>query len=134
MEIKQLAEAEWHSILFTPPYSDLQPIEMVWAKVKGNVEQKYKKGINLAEARQNLELEFTQLLTEENSERIGRIIDSVDRTISKFLAEIRREEDEESGVANIEHSPEEFSDLAMHGPPSETETDDSDIEQSSELK
>jgi hypothetical protein len=36
IEIKRLAEVGGHTILFTPAYhSDLQPIELVWAQVKG---------------------------------------------------------------------------------------------------
>jgi hypothetical protein len=38
IEVEHLAEAGGHTVLFTPAYhSDLQPIELVWARVKGNV-------------------------------------------------------------------------------------------------
>lgn len=40
------AEALGHKVLFTPPYySDLQPVELVWAHVKGYVGRKYYCGI-----------------------------------------------------------------------------------------
>lgn len=92
MEIVQLAQAEGHSVLFTPPcYSDLQPIELVWASVKGRVAREYKKGVTFREVRDNLAKQFEYLLSEAGSESIGNIIDSVDRVISKFLSEIAAE-------------------------------------------
>ena len=37
-----LAEQKGHKVLWTPPYhSDLQPIELVWAVIKGNVGHQY---------------------------------------------------------------------------------------------
>jgi hypothetical protein len=40
IEVEQLAEKDGHTMLFTPAYhSDLQPIELVWPLVKGNVGQ-----------------------------------------------------------------------------------------------
>ena len=42
IEVVRLAKEAGHEILFTPPYhSDLQPIELVWAFVKGNVGRQY---------------------------------------------------------------------------------------------
>jgi transposase len=41
----ELAKKGNHTILFTPPYhSNLQPIELVWALVKGNVARLYSNG------------------------------------------------------------------------------------------
>ncbi|EGD76267.1 hypothetical protein PTSG_00970 [Salpingoeca rosetta] len=41
-EVVQLAEAQGHKVLFSPPcYSDLNPIELVWALIKGNVGRRY---------------------------------------------------------------------------------------------
>jgi transposase len=38
IEVERLAEEGGHTVLFTPTYhSDLQPIKLVWARVKGNV-------------------------------------------------------------------------------------------------
>jgi hypothetical protein len=48
IEVEHLAEEGGHSILFTPAYhSDLQPIELVWALVKGNVGWQYSNGTTL---------------------------------------------------------------------------------------
>jgi transposase len=42
IEVEHLVEAGGHPVLFTPAYhSDLQPIELVWALVKGNVGLQY---------------------------------------------------------------------------------------------
>jgi hypothetical protein len=42
IEVEHLAEAGGHTVLFTQAYhSDLQPIELVWVRVKGNVVQQY---------------------------------------------------------------------------------------------
>ncbi len=44
MEIELKAEAQDNQILWTPPrYSDLQPIELVWALEKGRVGRLYEK-------------------------------------------------------------------------------------------
>ncbi len=40
--IVELAESKGHKVLFQPPHhSDLQPIELIWANVKGDVAKKY---------------------------------------------------------------------------------------------
>lgn len=60
--VERLAEEQGHKVLFTPPYhSDLQPIELVWALVKGNVGQQYSVGTTLEEVYDRLMLEFGKL-------------------------------------------------------------------------
>ena len=42
--VETLAEAKGHKVLFTPPhFHEVQPIEMVWASVKGNVAREFTK-------------------------------------------------------------------------------------------
>jgi hypothetical protein len=66
IEIKWLAEAGGHTILFTPAYhSDLQPIELVWARVKGNVGRQYSNQSTLDLVYERLMHEFNVL--EEDS-------------------------------------------------------------------
>ena len=37
-----MAKSEGHEVIFSPPnYSDLQPIEIVWENIKGEVGRKY---------------------------------------------------------------------------------------------
>ena len=53
------AEALGHEVLFTPPYhSDLQPIELLWAKLKGNIGRKYSKDTTMTVLKQRLDDEF----------------------------------------------------------------------------
>ena len=59
MQCKVLAEALGHKVLFTPPYhSDLQPIELLWAKLKGNIGRKYKSNTTMTVLKQQLDEEF----------------------------------------------------------------------------
>jgi hypothetical protein len=61
-EIIRLAEIAGHEVLFTPPYySDLQPIELAWAYVKGAVGQQYSVGTTLQIVHTRLLNEFTRL-------------------------------------------------------------------------
>ena len=47
MEVERLANELGYQVLFTPAYhSDLQPIELVWAVIKGSIGRQYKKGNN----------------------------------------------------------------------------------------
>ena len=53
-----------HEVLFTPPrYSDLQPIETVWAIVKSEVGRQYDDKTTIADVRERLELAFENLDT-----------------------------------------------------------------------
>ncbi len=41
-EVVSMAKESGHVVLFTPPhYSDLQPIRLLWAKIKSSVAKKY---------------------------------------------------------------------------------------------
>jgi hypothetical protein len=63
IEVERLAEAGGHTVLFTPAtyHSDLQPIELVWALVKGNVGRQYSNGTTLDMVYERLMHEFNQL-------------------------------------------------------------------------
>jgi len=63
MMVELLAEAEGHEVLFTPPcHSDLQPIELLWAKLKGNIGRKYSTGTTMTVLKQRLDEEFTSAM------------------------------------------------------------------------
>jgi hypothetical protein len=65
IEVEHLAEAGGHTVLFTPAYhSDLQPIELVWALVKGNAGHQHSNQMTLKIVYDQLMHEFNQL---ENS-------------------------------------------------------------------
>jgi hypothetical protein len=62
IEVDRLAEKDGHTVLFTPAYhSDLQPIELVWALVKGNVGRQYSNQMMLEMVYNQLMHEFNQL-------------------------------------------------------------------------
>jgi len=60
--ICQMAEREGHEVIFSPPHhSDLQPIELVWAIVKGEVGRQYTTSTTFAMVRQRLEAAFSRV-------------------------------------------------------------------------
>jgi hypothetical protein len=62
IEVDRLAEEGGHTVLFTPAYhSDLQPIELVWALVKGNVGRQYSNQTTLDMVYERLMHEFNKL-------------------------------------------------------------------------
>jgi transposase len=92
----ELAKKGNHKILFTPPYhSDLQPIELVWALVKGNIARLYSNGRTMDQLEKQLKDEFKDLLEEEGAERIGAMIENTARLTKKFWDDIPREDEDE---------------------------------------
>lgn len=60
---EELAEKEGHQVLYTPPHhSDFQPIELLWAKLKGNIGRKYDSTTTMAVLKQRLDEESLQAL------------------------------------------------------------------------
>ena len=58
-----MAEEHGHKVLYTPPYhSDLQPIELLWAKLKGNIGRKYDTDTTMTVLKERLDGEFTLAL------------------------------------------------------------------------
>jgi transposase len=112
----ELAKKGNHKILFTPPYhSDLQPIELVWALVKGNVARLYSNGRTMDQLEKQLKDEFKDLTKEKGPERIRGMIESTARLTKKFWDEIPREDedddpqdpDDESSASGSDSSDEE---------------------------
>ena len=69
-EVVQLAKQQGHEVLYTPPYHcDLQPIEMVWSQVKGEVGRQYDLSTTMTIVKQRLEAAFEHL----NADTTGRI-------------------------------------------------------------
>lgn len=57
-----MAKELGHEVLFTPPYhSDLQPIELIWAKVKGEVAKQYDAFTTFSIVKTRLELAFANV-------------------------------------------------------------------------
>jgi hypothetical protein len=115
IEIKRLAEAGGHTILLNPAYhSDLQPIELVWARVKGNVGWQYSNQSTLDLVYEWLMHEFNVLEDSEHAS-INGMIEKCASLAWKFYGQI--EEDEEMEEQNDPVDPENASDLDQEDPP-----------------
>jgi len=80
-----IAEAHGHKVLPTVPYhSDLQPIELVWAQVKGGVGRQYSEGTTMQDVHTRLLKEFDNLV--ENSSRIKALYKHTARLENEFRA------------------------------------------------
>jgi transposase len=92
----ELAKKGNHKILFTPPYhSDLQPIELLWALVKGNVARLYSNGRTMDQLEAQLKFEFKELLKEKGSASIRGMIEATAAIAKKFWDDIPREDEDE---------------------------------------
>jgi transposase len=114
----KLAREKFQKILFTPPYhSDLQPIELLWAKIKGNVARLYSNGRTIEELKEQLDAEFksASLPTDKASASIQGMIDATAAIAKKFWDDIPREDedddpqdpDDESSASESDSSDEE---------------------------
>jgi transposase len=110
----ELAKKGNHKILFTLPYhSDLQPIELVWALVKGKIARLYSNGRTMDQLEQQLKYEFKELLKEKGSASIRGMIESTARLMKKFWDEIPHKDedpqdsDDESSASESDSSDEE---------------------------
>ena len=96
MEVDRLANERGHQVVLTPPYhSDFQPIELVWALVKGNVGRQYSTNSTLEIVYQRLENEFTKL-EKEGSKTVAGMIEKCAKIAKTFYDE--RDADVEEDV------------------------------------
>jgi hypothetical protein len=96
INVEGLAEEQCHRVLWKPPYhSDLQPIELLWARVKGNVGRQYNKQTNLSVVKQRLEIEFANLAQPEGKLGVENMIESCARTTKQFYDSMDNEFEED---------------------------------------
>ncbi|KAF4147519.1 putative DDE superfamily endonuclease domain-containing protein [Phytophthora infestans] len=70
-----------HEIIFTPPYhSDLQPIEIVWANVKGEVGRQYSTTTTFADIKPRLQRAFENV----SPVAVQGCIDAANRQLTKL--------------------------------------------------
>ena len=120
--IVKAAEALCHRVLFTPPYhSDLQPIELVWALIKGNIGREYKKGTSLEIVHQRLLQQFKKLDEPSPRESVQKMIENCAATAKTMYEEIQ-EEDGEDEYMSDEEPPVQESQIDV-----ENATDDGDF-------
>jgi hypothetical protein len=86
-----MAEAAGHTIQFTPPhYSDLQPIETIWAIVKGEVGRQYTTDTKFADVRLRLDAAFANL----TSSKIMGCIHKAEENLLKLHKDIKSMDDD----------------------------------------
>ena len=114
IEIVRTAELMGHKVLLTPPYhSDFQPIELVWAHVKGNVGRKYSNGTTMAMVKRSLDKEFYDLdlkghdLIHSQIECSARIA----RGFYNEMLEVEEEENNDESEGNSDESSNSDSDI-----------------------
>jgi len=101
-ECERLAKEQGHEVLLTPPYhSDLQPIELVWAMIKGAVGRQYNNDTTLELVHQRLMAEFDRVLT-SGHDSVAGMIEKCAETSLKFFQEM--EEDDVDGEEEDEGS------------------------------
>ena len=80
--VSTLAKAAGHTVLFTPPHhSDLQPIEMVWAIVKGEVGRQYTTETTFKMVLDRLNLAFENLTSKQIN---GCVVKSEERLLENY--------------------------------------------------
>ena len=90
MEIVQLSTALGHCVLFTLPYhSNLKPIELLWALIKGNIARQYSTETILKIVYRRLMEEFTKM--EENGHKtINEMMKKCASIAKKFFDNMER--------------------------------------------
>lgn len=79
--IVEKARAKGHDVVFTPPYhSDLQPIELVWANVKGEVGRQYSTETKFADIKPRLQRAFENV----TSASVQGCIDAANKQLMKL--------------------------------------------------
>jgi hypothetical protein len=126
-EVERLADEGGHTVLFTPAYhSDLQPIELVWALVKGNVGRQYSNETTLDIVYQRLMHEFNQL-EDSGHHSIKGMIEKCATLAWKFYGEMGAEDeiDDEDAAADPDDASVDSQDDAPE-PPAAAGTDAGD--------
>lgn len=92
-EVVSLAEAEGHKVLFTPSYiSGLQPIELVWDFVKGNVGRQYNTETTLDVVYRRLMAEFERL-EQSGHASVKEMIEKCAATAKEMFEDMQHDDD-----------------------------------------
>ena len=93
-----------HKVEFTPAYhSDLQPIELVWALVKGAVGRQYTNETTLELVYQRLLAKFKKLEL-SGHDSIQGMIDKCSKLVEKFYSEMDKEAEAEEDADEEEEA------------------------------
>ena len=103
-ECVRLAEAAGHKVLLTPPYhSDFQPIELIWAYIKGNIGHQYDKDSNYQVLLKQLQEEFTNL-DQNGSALIQHMINLIMQNCKEFYDKVIEEDVHTNNVYEDDNS------------------------------
>lgn len=112
--IVTMARARGHEVLFSPPhYSDLQPIELVWANVKGTVGRQYTTKTTFLQVKERLKQAFDAA----TSTMIQGCINKANRHLTELYRHIKKveeleEDDVDDSSGSDDSSDEESSDAS----------------------
>jgi hypothetical protein len=88
--VVEMARTRGHTVVYTPPHhSDLQPIETVWAIVKGEVGRKYTSESTFSEVRARLDMAFVNI----KSATIQKCINKANHILGAIYEQVRRAEE-----------------------------------------
>lgn len=110
--IVQMAQEEGHEVLYSPPhYSDLQPIETVWAVVKGDVGRQYSTETTFKDVLERLKRAFHTL----QSHTVQGCINKSNRKLKELCQQLTHledmdDEEEDDEMGSDEQESEEESD------------------------
>jgi len=100
-----------HIVVYTPPYhSDLQPIELLWAEIKGRVGRQYDDRTTFKNVGERLHAEFVRVLEDKGNlnANINRtIVEAIIGHTDKLTAKMARELEEEDAGATEPVAPPE---------------------------
>ncbi len=117
--IVMTAEEAGHKVLLTPPYhSDLQPIELVWALIKGNVGRKYSTETTLSMVHNPLMAEFGRL-QDQGQQSTGKTIEKcAERAAAMYKEQLEMDEEAdeyESGTSQGDNDDIDQEDIGNSG-------------------
>ena len=96
IECERLATENGHELLLTPPYhSDLQPIKLVWALIKGAVGRQYDNDTTLDAVYNRLMEQFNNLQT-NGHKKIEGLIEKCAKISLKFYEEMDNDNNDDS--------------------------------------
>ena len=85
-------------VLFTPPHhSDFQPIELLWAKLKGNIGRKYDSKTTMTVLKERLDDEFAA--ARDWQDNIGGMIRKAARIARQFWIDVSNETDDVDAIS-----------------------------------
>lgn len=99
-ETVKAADEAGHQVLWTPPgFSDLQPIELAWARIKGNVGRQYDDKTKLTDVHERLLRQVELLDTDEGIAYINKVIEKCYQKSANMWNEINKDEEDENGAS-----------------------------------